>query len=168
MLDVIDKTLQDGGCVIHLGDHASDADLVLKKHPGINLTKVRGNCDYAPQIPAEAIITAEGHKIFLTHGHLQNVKTGYNHLITSAISREADICLFGHTHTPDIFYYENILFLNPGSISLSRSILCPTYAVINFANGKAEASVVAKEAFGYRPVFIKPKVYGSDFSEKGV
>ncbi|MBQ3254094.1 MAG: metallophosphoesterase family protein, partial [Acholeplasmatales bacterium] len=54
-------------------------------------------------------------KIYFTHGHMYNVKMTYNTIIYKASSLDASICLFGHTHNPDVFLIDNILFLNPGS-----------------------------------------------------
>lgn len=100
------------------------------------LFAVAGNCDlFLPlQMDEEdrdlAILTFEGHRILLTHGHLFGVKGGYERLIAYASARGADIVLFGHTHRPFLQTVpagseirgerlsRSILLFNPGSIGM--------------------------------------------------
>jgi putative phosphoesterase len=57
-----------------------------------------------------------GKKIFITHGHMYNVKSTLYELANEAISQKADIVLFGHTHNRYSEYRDEIHFLNPGSL----------------------------------------------------
>ncbi|MGI6404129.1 MAG: metallophosphoesterase family protein [Oscillospiraceae bacterium] len=45
-------------------------------------------------------------------------------------SVKADICCFGHTHTPLSLYRDGVYLLNPGSLSQPR-VGFPSYAVID-------------------------------------
>ena len=60
-------------------------------------------------------------KIFITHGDLYGVKDGMTNIYYKGKEVEADIVLFGHSHIHQITEYDNIIFMNPGSISLPRS-----------------------------------------------
>jgi putative phosphoesterase len=91
---------------------------------------VKGNNDYGIQAPDTAVFDFSDHRFFMCHGHRHGLYEGYNSLITSAQKAEADVVLFGHTHSP---YYKNIddiLLINPGSIGSSRSRVGETFAVI--------------------------------------
>lgn len=65
------------------------------------LFAVRGNCDFyiaGTSMPTEELLSFEGHKLLLCHGHTHFVKSGYGALLSYAAERGADIVLFGHTH----------------------------------------------------------------------
>lgn len=158
MRSVIDAIGGSLDFTFHLGDHFSDAEALKYAYPDIRLHSVRGNCDYAPDAPNEELIVVDGYKVFLTHGHLYNVKSTYSNIITAAKARNADVCLFGHTHLPDIFYVNKTLFLNPGSISNVRNIDKPTYGILSFTKEKIEPSIVAKISGGFKPVRIKTRL----------
>ena len=74
------------------------------------LWAVKGNCDWmmSPVIIGgtvldtddEELIAVEGIRILLMHGHTYGVKGGLGRAIAHAIAREADVLIFGHTHTP--------------------------------------------------------------------
>jgi len=57
--------------VIHCGD--SELPFAHKALQGVK--KVRGNCDIDKAFPEEEIFNVEDATIFVTHGHLFNVKT---------------------------------------------------------------------------------------------
>lgn len=104
--------------VIHLGDMERDAQLLSQEYPRLAVTGVPGNCDgfFAAQ-PLQKEIAYAGRKVLMSHGHIWNVKRGYDAAIAAAHSCGADILLFGHTHIP---YCERLpdglWVMNPGSI----------------------------------------------------
>ena len=94
--------------VIHCGDYG-----LSKKHlKQNNVYYVKGNCDLAGE--KELVVTINNKKIFITNGDKYNVKTSYNNLIYKALSINANICFFGHTHRPDMFILDDIIYINPG------------------------------------------------------
>lgn len=142
-LDKIIESLKNNvKAIIHLGDCSTDISKYPMKYPDIEFYKVNGNCDFNRSAPIEDLITIGEKKFFLTHGHYYNVKYSYDELTQACIEREADICLFGHTHLPTLFVKEDIYFMNPGSISFPRGIQCPSYGIIDIENGKINMSVV--------------------------
>ena len=118
--------------VIHLGDGNDDIERIRDQFPGKNLVGVAGNCDFlAPSgLRSSDMITAGGRKIFFTHGHVYRVKSGLALLECAAREREADICLFGHTHEPVTDYRNGLYIMNPGSLGHPRNGR-PTYGVID-------------------------------------
>lgn len=102
--------------VFHLGDHDSDATMLAKEFPNIPFYCVCGNCDsLCPTAPTELVTELAGVRIFATHGHKYNVKSGMMSLVMSARQAEAQLVLFGHTHQPMYEEHNGVHYLNPGS-----------------------------------------------------
>lgn len=123
--------------IIHAGDHSSDAVLLQKAFPDIPVEYVRGNCDFS-DAPVERVITAENKKIFVTHGHMYNVKEESNYYTLKQKGKElgADVIVFGHTHIPYNEKLADFRILNPGSIKYGR-----TFGVIEIEDGKTGTAV---------------------------
>jgi len=110
--------------ILHLGDHCDDA-FALEALGIAPVTVVRGNgdTDCPHGCALDAIVTVEGHRLLLTHGHRQDVKLGLERL--SAFARlqhpPVDAVLFGHTHRPLWRLVDRngahppLLLTNPGS-----------------------------------------------------
>ena len=95
--------------VIHCGDYGNEyANLTNNK-----AYFVKGNCDIRGT--KEKNFTIDNKVIYITHGDLYNVKNNLNTIIYKAMSLGANVCCFGHTHIPNVFVIDNILYLNPGS-----------------------------------------------------
>ena len=92
---------------------------------------VQGNCDYGPGFEQKKVIQTGQDTVFMTHGHLSNVRFGLTQLAIEARAANADMVFFGHTHQIGCEMDQKILFLNPGSISQPRGpIQIPSYALI--------------------------------------
>jgi len=115
--------------VVHLGDNARDLLQYESKFPAINFVAVAGNCDFTNIAPRERILTYGAKRILLMHGHSHNVKVSYDRLIYYSLEKEVDACLFGHTHVPEVFEFESVFFMNPGSLGEPRG-LNPSYGII--------------------------------------
>lgn len=95
------------------------------------IISVKGNCDSeVDQMVLEFPIMAEysiifngKKKVFATHGHKFNKDNVPN------ISDE-DILIHGHTHIPVAERLDNIILLNPGSISLPKENNPNTYGIM--------------------------------------
>lgn len=116
-INLVKKYLFDVDVLIHCGDGAEDTKLLEKDFNG-EIYAVRGNCDINNNYPNERIVDFIGTKIFITHGHMYNVKCGYNTIFYKGKEVEADIVLFGHTHKAIISSQDNMVLMNPGSITL--------------------------------------------------
>lgn len=118
----LDKILEVAGKIdmfIHLGDVEGgeeylDAVLDCEKH------MVRGNNDFFSDLPKEEEFCIGNYKVFITHGHGYYVSLDSEYIKEEGKSREADIVMFGHTHKPFFYKDEEIIVLNPGSVSYPR------------------------------------------------
>ena len=104
---------------LHAGDFAPDAD-DLEIMSGKRVVRVLGNCDfYVDGVHEETVVVVAGHRIFLTHGHLFNVRFDTAMLREAAREAGADIAVYGHTHMA-LEEYGDVIVLNPGSIARPR------------------------------------------------
>ncbi len=116
LFDIVEKHRKDADLFIFLGDGDDDFDDVLELYPNLKNERVCGNNDWYSIYPYFKLITAEGKKLFITHGHTFNVKFGYENVICQAEKSGADICLFGHTHTQYTDYINGMYIMNPGAV----------------------------------------------------
>ncbi len=127
LIDYIDDVFEYEGnidCLIHLGDYYSDMDLIKKKYPDLLTYYIMGNHDMDWLEPKEALFNVYGVRIFATHGHLYQIKLGIDSLIKKAKEVNADVVLYGHNHIQKCIYKDNIIVINPGSISEPREDNC--------------------------------------------
>ena len=101
--------------VFHMGDFETDARW-LERQIDMPILSVPGNCDMFSKSSREILATWEGHRILAVHGHMQDVKYGYDKLSYCAEDRGADIALFGHTHVPYVGWAGGVLLVNPGAL----------------------------------------------------
>lgn len=104
--------------VIHLGDHYQDALAMAEEHPHIRFHMVPGNCDRFrcdPTAPLTMCYDIGGVRIYMTHGHMQAVKTNRLRLLAEARAYRAQAALYGHTHQPDCGIVDGMWVLNPGT-----------------------------------------------------
>ena len=105
--------------IFHLGDGEGCEDYVeaVAQCP---LEIVRGNCDFASDLPAEVVMRVGAHVVMLTHGHYYNVSFTLERLRAEAKERGMQIAMFGHTHRPLIDQSGPVTLINPGSLSYPR------------------------------------------------
>ena len=118
---------RDAEVVFFLGDGISDVEQLAISDSTRAWIVVRGNCDFRSVFMNSDVKKVEkisllGYNIILTHGDLYGAKGGVGGLVNLARQENADILLFGHTHSPHEEYineYEKPFYLfNPGSASL--------------------------------------------------
>ncbi|MSS62774.1 metallophosphoesterase [Velocimicrobium porci] len=117
--------------LIHLGDLEGSEDYIeaVAEWP---YELVSGNNDYFTDIEREKMITIGSYRVLLTHGHRQQVYCGTDMIKEWAKEKGADIVMFGHTHMPLIENDDDIIALNPGSISKPRQEgHIPTYMIMD-------------------------------------
>ena len=76
-LDIIEKA-DSVSAIFHAGDYTGDAEDLESIYPNIPIYYVKGNNDYFSKAPSHMLVTIDGVKIFITHGHEQNVNTNMN------------------------------------------------------------------------------------------
>lgn len=143
---------------IHAGDGAAELFGLSSEYPERMYIAVRGNCDGFSQypLPREETLDIEGFRFFIAHGDRFGVKLSAEGMRAAALSRGADIAIFGHTHTQ---YYEfvrttdeektkyspllsgrrcpdAVQLFNPGSIGAPRDG-SPSWGIIEIRNGQA-------------------------------
>ena len=128
--------------VIHCGDIVEDAMEMKIRYADLNVYNVRGNCDYGSSAASEDIFVLGGKKIFVTHGDLYGVNWSSDRLCYRGAELGADICLYGHTHIPNIEYYNGMVIMNPGSPSRPRGGSTYSYGIIKIEDGLITPSLV--------------------------
>lgn len=96
-----------------------------------DILAIRGNCDTEvdqmvltfPILADYAIILAEEHTFYLSHGHIYQE----GHLPPM---KDGDIFVYGHTHVLRAERKDGRIYLNPGSVSLPKEGNIPTYAIL--------------------------------------
>lgn len=108
----------EASAVIFLGDGLSDFE-ELKETGMLNNKQiffVPGNCDFGFHTEPEKLFELGGRRFYILHGHTKGVKFGKEELLKAAKQRNADICVFGHTHIPYSDYKDGIYFFNGGAV----------------------------------------------------
>ncbi len=123
----------DADLFIHLGDGENEARDVHNLHPDKAMIYVKGNCDYG-MYQASQVVNVNGYKIFCCHGHMQNVHSGLETLLSAARANECRIALYGHTHLYRSEVIDGIFVMNPGSLDSPRNHNKPTYGVIEISS----------------------------------
>ena len=81
--------------------------------------------------PREITLDIGSYKVWVTHGHNYYVSMGNETIKKEAIDRGVDIVLYGHTHRPVIDIDDDIIAVNPGSLSYPRQEgRQPSYAIM--------------------------------------
>ncbi|MGL5314525.1 MAG: metallophosphoesterase [Peptostreptococcaceae bacterium] len=131
----MDKTipyLKECDLIIHAGDNFSDSKY-LHSMTNVGVMAVKGNCDF-DNVEEELLFDIEDKNIFLCHGDRYGVKYGLDEIEEKAKEVEADIVIFGHTHTPLCIEKDNILYINPGSVSLPRNVAYRSFVILDIEN----------------------------------
>lgn len=138
---VVSDNHGDRDCLVDLADyyrgkvdcmfHCGDSELEPTDSLWDDFVVVTGNCDYDERFLKEQLVKTDEDRILMTHGHLYNVRQTLSNLVYRAQELSASIVLFGHTHELGVEMIEEVLVLNPGSISLPRGqYMIKTYAII--------------------------------------
>jgi hypothetical protein len=116
--------------LIFAGDYYRDGDKIAQALQ-IDYYGVRGNCDRSePRARDEEIIMVMDKKFYLLHGHQYGVKQSMNSLYYRAREIDADVVIYGHTHTAHLEQIDNIWMINPGSVSRPRFDCRGSYVLI--------------------------------------
>ena len=148
LTEVLGAVSKDISCVFFLGDCYEDIMPAKDIHAHIVFYAVRGNCDFGFGNPDEGFVTISGANILFCHGHKYGVKHSLDRLLEAGIDREADVCLYGHTHCPEIMRKNGVLLFNPGSISFPKHSPNPSYGILTIENGLISASVIERYDIG--------------------
>ncbi len=115
-VEALDGIFAECDLIIHLGDTSDDGNKIRAKFPGKTYL-VNGNCDFAKLGEDELVLQVEDVKIFATHGHLYSAKHTLSKLAARAKELDCSVVLYGHTHRAEERSLDNIMLLNPGTLS---------------------------------------------------
>ena len=139
MTERVVRVCEDHGgfdLILHLGDYQRDQEEIMLK-TGIAVKGVAGNCDWGSDEPTVLTPVFRNTKIYMTHGHLHNVKVHYQRILYAALEAEARVCLFGHTHRAECFRDPRGLWvMNPGACGPRGS-----YGVLTIGDGEARCQL---------------------------
>lgn len=118
---------------IHLGDGEKDVNAVILRHPELSekFVHVSGNCDFGSLSPSVYTLTVGKHKLYASHGHLQDVKYTLDNIRKIAAANGCDIVLYGHTHNRFMQFEDGMYIMNPGSVSCPHDGNKPSYGLID-------------------------------------
>ena len=116
LFDIVERHKNNADLFINLGDSADEIETLLMAYPNIKIECVSGNCDFSGTAPLTKLLNCAGKRVFITHGHMFYVKHGYEVIKQKAREMKADICLFGHTHSPLTEIEDGIYYMNPGAV----------------------------------------------------
>ena len=139
----------------HLGDFASDAKHIAGI-TGKPVYSVLGNCDSfsfvdgeenvfpmrQKRVTSERVVTVDGVRIFLCHGHRYGVDFDPYRLNCRAEELNCAAALYGHTHRGELSAFGRVLTLNPGSPSRPRGGSKQSFAILEIERGDVNARII--------------------------
>ena len=141
LLDNEGRVRFDG--IIHCGDLQESEFLEELNSYGISVFAVLGNnYDYflERELPRRRIIEIDGFRIGIVHGNgtsgraMENAKREF-------MTDNVDLVLFGHSHVASIEKIGCISYMNPGSLSGSRSGP-ESYGIVTTEEGRLKLNIV--------------------------
>ncbi len=128
--------------IIHCGD-IEGSEYVIQKAATCPVEMVMGNNDFFSELPREREFMLGDYRVFLTHGHNYYVSMENVTIKNEALQRGADIVMYGHTHRPVIEYDNDVIAINPGSLTYPRQEgRKPSYIIMEIdRDGKAHFTI---------------------------
>ena len=123
--------------IIHAGDIGTE-EVLIDLRASAPVTAVYGNMDHSlpgGRLPRIAFIKAEELTLCVTH--ILNSPKSFAYELYK-MNKKADVVIFGHTHRPEVQKYNDILFINPGSIAYPRDEGGPSVAILSVAGSETE------------------------------
>ena len=105
--------------VIHCGD-AEGSEYAISEGAGCETLIVMGNNDFFSDLPREKEFNIGKYRVWLTHGHNFYVSMSNEHIKREAKERGVDIVMYGHSHRPVVDIDDDVIAVNPGSLTYPR------------------------------------------------
>ena len=118
-LEIVIQKVGAIDCLIHLGD-VEGSENRIRDMVDCPVHMVSGNNDFFCDLPREEEFDLGRYHVLITHGHYYYVSLDTQEIKRQAITRGADIVMYGHTHRPHLEVSDGVTVLNPGSISYPR------------------------------------------------
>ena len=128
--------------VIHCGD-IEGSEYLIAQSAGCPVQMVTGNNDFFSDLPREKEFNVGRYKVWLTHGHNYYVSMSNENLKHEARMHGVDIVIYGHTHKPVVDIEDDIIAVNPGSLTYPRQEnRKPSYIIMELdREGKAHFTI---------------------------
>ncbi len=111
--------------------HCGDSELEATDSVWDSMMTVRGNMDFTDEYALTQVADVQNERIFMAHGHRLDVNYNMQELVYAAKEVNAAYAFYGHTHIAKVEIIDNIVVVNPGSISEPRGHYpVPTYAIV--------------------------------------
>lgn len=111
--------------------HCGDSELEATDSVWDSMMTVKGNMDFTNEYALTQVADVQNERIFMAHGHRLDVNYTMQELVYAAKEVNAALAFYGHTHIAKIEKIDNIVVVNPGSISEPRGrYSVPTYAIV--------------------------------------
>ena len=133
------NVFSDVDLIIHAGDIGSE-NILTDLQALAPVRAVYGNMDHSlpvGKLPRVAFIKAEELTLCITH--ILNSPKSFAYELYK-MSKKADVVIFGHTHRPEVQKYNEILFINPGSIAYPRDEGGPSVALLTVEGNQTEVT----------------------------
>ena len=122
--------------ILHAGD-VGPVDIITELEVIAPVTAVRGNTDFAIDLPETRLVEFGGNK-FLIH-HIVDFPVRSQTMLALLTEEQPQIVIFGHTHMPCNERLDGVLYLNPGSPATPRGGASASVAIVEFENGTPRA-----------------------------
>ena len=155
--------------LLHLGDDFDDYNRIKNMYPNIQSTYIVGNHDLEWLEPKEVLFEIYGVKIYAVHGHTYNIKLGLDELVNRGKEVGANIVLYGHNHIQKCIKMNDIILINPGSLSESRDKnISGSYTILQISD--KQINVISKwseyeEILGVEINTVKLEEYNPKYKE---
>ena len=143
--------------IISLGD----SEMREFELSNLEIIGVKGNYPFEPKFPYELSFSFSGVSVYFTHGHHYHVKMGLTKLLQKAYYEKYNIVCFGHTHQVYLEEVMDIILVNPGALSFSRSHQNPSYGIIDIDDEKI--SVLIYNVYGNKLKSLTKKRKDNEF-----
>ncbi len=105
--------------VLHCGD-AEGSEYALTEVADCPVHIVLGNNDFFSELPREIMLDIGPYKVWVVHGHNYYVSMGNENIKMEAMAKGVDVVVYGHTHRPVLDLEDEVIAINPGSLSYPR------------------------------------------------
>lgn len=127
--DALLSIVRDASHVIHTGDFITENVLDAFQSVSDTLVAVYGNNDspeVRDRVPEKCELSMNGFRMVVVHGHT------YSNTSLSYLGQEsdADLVIFGHSHSPQVIETDDVVLFNPGSYATPRQFT-PAYGILH-------------------------------------
>ena len=105
--------------LVHCGD-IEGSEYLIAESAGCPVQMVTGNNDFFSDLPREKEFNIGKYRVWLTHGHNFYVSMSNEHIKREARERGVDIVMYGHSHRPVVDIDDDVIEVNPGSLTYPR------------------------------------------------